>query len=121
MKAEDIRKIGLYNYDRGDGHNDTSALHLCDMAELVREGVAQLSEANESLKCIAHPLIEVVNEEAKPQEDVKTLRDEFAMAAMLGLTNAASERGEMGNPGEVEAVAVFAYQYADAMLEARRK
>ena len=114
MKAEDIRKIGLYNYDRGDGHNDTSALHLCDMAELVREGVAQLSEANESLKCIAHPLIEVVNEEAKPQEDVKTLRDEFAMAAMAGMmadTNVQANKG----------VAATAYRVADMMLEARSK
>ncbi len=45
-----------------------------------------------------------------------TLRDQFAMAALTGLINRAFS--ELGN--SESAYAALAYEYADAMLEARK-
>ena len=114
MKAEDIRKKAaevekalksLTTIEGGELVLKAAAI------DLLLELAAQVAEANESLKCIAHPLIEVVNE--GPQEDVKTLRDEFAMAALQGM---------LADPNvKLEGTAKLAYKVADEMLEARKK
>jgi hypothetical protein len=49
-------------------------------------------------------------------EPVKTLRDEFAMAALTGLLAMGADGGWSAEPG---AYAKRAYAYADAMLAAR--
>ena len=118
MKAEDIRSLnercqkftGESTISREQQDVGLKSIEVSMLTEIA----AQLAEANESLKCIAHPLIEVVNEEAKPQQDVKTLRDEFAMAAITGI---------MATYSKIETLecAKEAYQIADAMLETRKK
>ena len=66
MKAEDITKKAaevekalksLTTIEGGELVLKAAAI------DLLLELAAQVAEANESLKCIAHPLIEVVNEE----------------------------------------------------------
>jgi hypothetical protein len=48
-----------------------------------------------------------------PAPEAKTLRDEFAMAALKGMLARESDLARN--------VARYAYQYADAMMEARKK
>lgn len=48
-----------------------------------------------------------------------SIRDQFAMFALSGLDSASCQMGTMGNPGEVEAGAEFAYDYAYAMMRVR--
>ena len=94
---------------------------------MLAEIAAQLAEANEYLKCIAHPLIEVVKEKSKPEivdfsyqgkiqvmEPYATFRDQLAMAALTGLLADPTSAGPEG-------CAAAAYKYADAMMEARKK
>ena len=51
----------------------------------------------------------------------KTLKDEFAMVALNGLLSL-GERGTNETEAELEArLARISYQYADAMVEERRK
>lgn len=53
-------------------------------------------------------------------EQQETLRDKFAMAALNGLIHSWFEYdGEVGIPVE-KTFSVMAYEYADAMIEARK-
>lgn len=54
------------------------------------------------------------------EKDLERLRDEFAMAALTGLTSACDEQGQWTGTNEA-GVAIEAYRIADAMLEARKK
>lgn len=49
-----------------------------------------------------------------PMPEMPTLRDQFAMAALSGLLSDPSSSGPKGS-------AQAAYEYADAMIEARKK
>ena len=80
---------------------------------MLTEIAAQLAEANESLKCIAHPLMEVQSAEQAAGE--KTLRDEIAIAAMVAMMGFGWEKRSP------ETYAKEAYKVADSMLEARKK
>lgn len=52
-------------------------------------------------------------------DEQKTLRDEFAMAALAGFASACDTAGYwMSQPKEA---AEWAYTHADAMMEARKK
>jgi hypothetical protein len=61
---------------------------------------------------------EKVIREFKPAEPVKTLRDEFAMAALNGIM---SHEYMMHPPNTFRVNAMLAYKYADAMMEARNE
>jgi hypothetical protein len=52
-----------------------------------------------------------------PAPEAKTLRDDFAMAALTGLLTTSVEDGSMG----AEDWASDAYLFADKMMEARKK
>jgi len=59
-----------------------------------------------------------------PDVPTKTLRDEFAMAALTGMLAYSHVNPSCGNYHEnasVESVAIDAYVYADAMLRARKE
>lgn len=49
----------------------------------------------------------------------KTLRDEFAMAAMQAMITKSSGQDSTGGKRGVPLVAKYAYEYADAMLAER--
>jgi hypothetical protein len=49
--------------------------------------------------------------------ETKTLRDEFAMAALIGLTAAGGDLADCGR----DEIAAEAWRQADAMMEARKK
>lgn len=53
--------------------------------------------------------------------DEKTLRDEFAMAAMNGLLSSPGEIERDTFDDVVQSIADMAYEYADAMLERREQ
>jgi hypothetical protein len=53
-----------------------------------------------------------------PVPETKTLRDEFAMAALLGFMTHPDMDIELGDP---KAFSASAYKYADSMMEARKK
>jgi len=55
---------------------------------------------------------------AEPVDPPKSLRDEFAMAVISGLASACNEKGEWTSVSNWAAAA--AYEYADAMMAARR-
>jgi hypothetical protein len=52
-----------------------------------------------------------------PAPEIKTLRDEFAMAALIGLTTAGGDLADCGR----DEIAAEAWRQADAMMEAREK
>ena len=86
---------------------------------MVCEVAAQLAEANDSLKCIVHPLQAV-------DRDEKTLRDEFAMVALRGAfmcdpTDFWKGSGKIDSPSERQAIVQRAYLWAESMMEARKK
>ena len=117
MKPEEIRKKSdevnsalktLSTIEQGAIIINAGAL------DALVELAAQVAEANESLKYIAHPLMEVQSAEQAAGE--KTLRDEFAMAALQGLMMANYQ--DCPFPG---GYAEEAYKVADSMLEARKK
>jgi hypothetical protein len=60
---------------------------------------------------------ELVTNASVPMLETKTLRDEFAMAALTGLLANAVDDGSMG----AEDWASDAYLFADKMMEARKK
>ncbi len=60
---------------------------------------------------------ELVTNASAPMLETKTLRDEFAMAALTGLLANAVDDGSMG----AEDWASDAYLFADKMMEARKK
>ena len=106
MKAEEIRKIAVGEYDPQPGHAFLKNNHEEKRLLLYREIAAQLADANEHLKCIAHPLLTV------PGSTYKTLRDEFAMSVIEVVWDSSYTIAQ--NAAE-------AYRVADAMLEARGK
>ena len=110
MKAEEIRKFKMTPEQAKRCGEDSELLS----AAFLQEIAAQLSEASESLKYLAHPLMEVKSAEQAAGE--KTLRDEFAMAALQGLMMANYQ--DCPFPG---GYAEEAYKVADSMLEARKK
>ena len=118
MKAEDIRSLnercqkfaGESTISREQQDVGLKSIEVSMLTEIA----AQLAEANESLKYIAHPLMEVQSAEQAAGE--KTLRDEFAMAALQGLMMANYQ--DCPFPG---GYAEEAYKVADSMLEARKK
>lgn len=63
-------------------------------------------------------IVEWVHNAGAYQEPRKTLRDEFAMAAMNGLLSKGSYNTITGAK---EQLAFLSYQMADAMMEARNK
>lgn len=122
MDKDTIRELNLIG-QKGRGHEERESLGVSFLAEIA----AQVAEANEHLKCIAHPLIHVVKEEAKPEivefsyqgkiqimETYATFRDQLAMAALSGMLADPTSSGP-------KTCARAAYEYADAMLEARNK
>lgn len=52
---------------------------------------------------------------------IKTLRDEFACAALTGFITIGGIRGHLDGSGDVEEVSEWVYKYADAMMQARDK
>ena len=115
MNKEEIREQGKYHYASAPA--ETTQLVLADM---LTEIAAHLAEVNDHLKCIDHPLIEVVDASPRPQEERATLRDEIAMRVLGGYMGSAPTNlwGEIREYSEVSA---RAYTWADAMLEARKK
>lgn len=66
----------------------------------------------------------VVQEQVEQTQEVKTLRDEFAMAALTGwLASSPLIKGRSirGTEEDAESMASSAYVYADAMLQARKE
>jgi hypothetical protein len=135
MKAEEIREAN----DKGQAKASTvqsidgleSYLESLKISMLT-EVAAQLAEMNEHLKRIAHPPLFIENGEINPEsfkdaqpgnitfrpsQDVKTLRDEFARAAMAAIIS----RGDLDTEMNVMPYCQDAYTIADAMLEARKK
>jgi hypothetical protein len=132
MKAEDIRALnercqkfaGESTISREQQDVGLKSIEVSMLTEIA----AQLAEANESLKCIVHPPLFIENGKINlesfkdeqprkitfmPSQDVKTLRDEFAMAALQGM---------LADPNvKLEGTAKLAYKVADEMLEARKK
>lgn len=132
MKAEDIRSLnercqkftGESTISREQQDVGLKSIEVSMLTEIA----AQLAEANESLKYIVHPPLFIengkINPESlkneqpgkitfRPSQDVKTLRDEFAMAALQGM---------LADPNvKLEGTAKLAYKVADEMLEARKK
>ena len=117
MKAEDIREKKPYKSGSPGVMYQPNVLTDRDCrvfaGEMLRECAAQMAEANESLKYIAHPLVEVQSPEQAAGE--KTLRDEFAMAVLHGMLGFGWDKRSS------EAYAKEAYKIADSMLEARKK
>lgn len=95
-------------------------------ASMLTETAAQLAELNEKLKIILNPPLMYdigPNERMGFSEDLPqpimivhhphaTLRDQFAMAALVNMCNI--------NDDTHETIAHYAYHIADAMLEARK-
>jgi hypothetical protein len=50
-----------------------------------------------------------------------TLRDYFAAKAMQAMITKSNGQGETGGAAGVPVVAEYAYEYADAMIEARKQ
>lgn len=59
----------------------------------------------------------MINRDNNPQPEEKTLRDEFAMSAVSGLTTATDQDGTWFF--DAEDIATEAYLIADAMMKAR--
>lgn len=68
----------------------------------------------DELSCIALELLQRRHEQTKTDK-AKSLRDEFAMAALSGLLAAPDTAGNTPN-----AIVAMSYRYGDAMLEARK-
>lgn len=112
MGPNQIKEQGAYH--RACAPPETTQAILADM---LTEIAFQLAEANESLKKIANPLLGI--DALGPgkitiREPYATLRDQLAMSALSGLLADPSSSGPKGS-------AQAAYEYADAMLEARKK
>ena len=136
MKAEDIRTLnercqnftGNATLSREQQDVGLKSIEVSMLTEIA----AQLAEANESLKCIVHPPLFIENGKINlesfkdeqprkitfmPSQDVKTLRDEFAMAVLTSIIT----QGAMNVEMDVLPFVEDAYTIADAMLEARKK
>ena len=133
MKADDIRKVNELCQKQAQDANSIGAQESglrsleCSM---LAEIAAQLCEANENMKIVLNPPL-VWNKTERnlldlpefPQPEFPqmitamqprlTMRDQFAMAALAGLL---SDHESSGPKGCAEA----AYNYADAMMEARK-
>ena len=135
MKAEDIRTLnercqnftGNATLSREQQDVGLKSIEVSMLTEIA----AQLAEANESLKCIVHPPLFIENGKINlesfkdeqprkitfmPSQDVKTLRDEFAMAALQATINWMQDSIDT-----CPEMARRCYVMADAMLEARKK
>jgi hypothetical protein len=142
MKADDIRSLnhdGQKECNESETANERKAgldsLKVCMLTEIA----AQLSEANEYLKMYSNPPMVFegthLNPDAFsdlpqpitfiPSEPRATLRDQFAMAAMAGnwLELVDGEQANGDPKGTMTGVdfAKWAYNLADAMMEARKK
>jgi alkanesulfonate monooxygenase SsuD/methylene tetrahydromethanopterin reductase-like flavin-dependent oxidoreductase (luciferase family) len=108
MKAEEIRgrqeKIEIAAAAIGAREGDFDS--LSGVCFWLAENAAQAAEVSESLKRLAYPLLTVPN---------KTLRDEFAMAALTAIIG----RGDLDTEMNVLPYCQDAYTIADAMIEAR--
>ena len=130
MKADDIRSLNekmqekmLNTKSVAEHEAGFNSLAL----SLFTEMAAQLAEANENLKRVLNPplMYDTSNIDPADWPDLPqpvqftvtvpraTLRDQFAMAAMQGM---------LANTENMafDSVAPLAYQYADAMMEARK-
>jgi hypothetical protein len=65
-----------------------------------------------------HLVAEVYVSDTPPAAEVETLRDKFAGLALLGFMARPDMDIELGDP---KAYSAWAYKYADAMMEARKK
>ena len=83
---------------------------------MLAEIAAQLAEANKHLAKIANPLM-VVN----GTEDTSDLRDQLAMSAMQGLFSNSSDEFWVHKPEAMSDTCKHSYEWADAMLQARKK
>ena len=75
----------------------------------------------EKLDAAYKAVIDFLDEKAKPDQDQMTLRDQFAMAALNALIAKEYKDDVKRGAKGVPIFAQYAYEYADAMLEARKK
>lgn len=87
----------------GNQFNGSGMMHI-DVADRIRKGASDLNEAA--------TIVEIA------KEHTQRLRDQFAMAALQGML-ACPDPQTMGM-GYHQEYSEAAYQYADAMLEARK-
>ena len=133
MNAEEIRgkQPSKSGYDGNGRYKPTDGDIARASFEAVRELAAQVAEANESLKCLARPMLGYDVNKAdlsgvdlqpgkitfRPTQDVKTLRDEIAIAALAAIIS----RGDLDTEMNVTPYCQDAYTIADAMIEARKR
>jgi|GEM_PF-3149693 hypothetical protein len=131
MDAKEIRETIVRhaeNHHPGTAEQNI-AFWLSSSAMFLAEIAQQLAEQNEKFNILIHPPMMYNTEKIDPtafenlgdfirpsitfMEPRATLRDQFAMAALAGLLSDPTSSGPKG-------CAKAAYEYADAILEARK-
>ena len=93
--------------------------------ESVADDKLPVLERHDTTRQIAQLMPDGTIQPVKPQhgagEPVKTLRDEYAMAAMIALTTAEERSGISNTKDFAEYIARTSFTMADAMMAARQK